>query len=161
MIPGGHQGLISYRVRARDRAGNEILGAPHSFQQTSSAALPLQVIGSGTQGALGTPHLELAGTLAGGSPASLHLCDGPHQATLILFASLDSIPLPFKGGLLHTIPILLQVVLQSDPAGQLNLWTTWPLGLPSGTQAWFQVALADPGGPGGAALSNAVLVTTP
>jgi len=79
----------------------------------------------------------------------------------VLFLSFASTPVPIKGALLHTVPVLVQLPLASDPGGQLFLDVTWSVGVPTGTSIWYQFGIQDDTAFGGASLSNAVISTQP
>jgi hypothetical protein len=160
-IPGGLDGAITYRVEGRDDAGNSFFSVQRSYLQTSSGDVLLQLVGEGTPGLGGVPFLELRGAFTGGSDVDLVLCDAAPDALCLLLFSTSSTPLPFKGGLLHTVPVDAEVFLGTDAGGQLWLDATWPVGIPAGAQLWQQLAIADATAVGGASLSNAVLLTTP
>jgi hypothetical protein len=161
VIPGGVHGTVSYRVEGADDAGNAFVSASTSYVQTSSGVVLLQVVGEGTAGVAGVPDLELRGPFTGGSDVDLVLCDAAPSALCLLLFSISSTPLPFKGGLLHTVPVEAEVFLTTDAGGQVWLDATWPGGIPAGAQLWQQMAIADTSATGGASLSNAVLLTTP
>jgi hypothetical protein len=161
VIPGGVDGLVSYRVEGADDAGNAFVSGSVTYDQSSSGVVLLQPVGEGTPGVAGRPDLELRGAFAGGSDVDLVLCDAAPSALCLLLFSISSTPLPFKGGLLHTVPVESEVFLTTDAGGQLWLDATWPGGIPTGAQLWQQVAIADASATGGASLSNAVLLTTP
>ena len=160
-IPGGIDGAIAYRVEGADRSGNAFVSAEQSYVQTSSGVALLQAVGSGTSGSGGIPDLALAGPFTGGSSVSLSLTDAAPSALSLLFFSLASTPLPFKGGLLHTVPVALDLSLATDDGGLVWVDASWPGGISSGVQLWQQFAIADAAGTGGATLSNAVLLTAP
>ena len=52
-------------------------------------------------------------------------------------------------------------LLPVSPAGDLVLQSPWPAGVPSGIAFYFQYWIQDPGGPLGAAASNALEAVTP
>ncbi|MFT7464656.1 MAG: hypothetical protein ACI9EF_003014 [Pseudohongiellaceae bacterium] len=161
VIPGGLSGVIAYRVEVTDGAGNTGLSATLSYNQTGGTAPTWQRLDCGTSGFLGTPSLTFSGTQIAGQPVTMNLADGAPNAFALLFASLASTPLPFKGGLLHTVPIAVELTLTTDPAGQVVLTALWPSGLPMGTQHWWQAAIQDASNPNGATLTNAVIGTQP
>ena len=118
-------------------------------------------MGQGTPGLLRRPRLDVSGSLLGNTPISATLRDGPPSTLAAWFFSLVSTPLPFKGGLLHTVPVLLVLNLSTNTGGQLHVSAVWPPGLPAGLDLWVQYGLADAAAMGGASLSNAVRLTTP
>jgi predicted outer membrane repeat protein len=118
-------------------------------------------LGGGTTGSNGPPRLEGAGSLIGGTPASLTLTSSPPGALTLLWASLSSSPQAVLGGAIHATPHTAQLFFVTDVAGTLPLATSWPAGLPAGTQFWFQFLLDDPTVVWEITLSNAVRATTP
>jgi hypothetical protein len=160
-IPGGVDGTVTYRVQGADDAGNAFVSGDVTYEQTSSGDVLLLPVGEGTDGVGGIPTLTLYGTFTGGSDVDLTLCDAAPGALCLLLFSTSSTPLPFKGGLLHTVPVDAEVFLTTDSGGVLWLDATWPGGIPAGAQLWQQLAVADASATGGASLSNAVLLTTP
>jgi glucose/arabinose dehydrogenase len=119
-------------------------------------------LGCQLAGTNGEPVLYGEGTLAVGSPGALRLTNAAPSASAILFVSLGIGSANFKGGVLKTIPIALQIPLSTDPSGNIDLtWGAWPPGLPAGTELGFQYGIQDAGAPAGVALSNALLGTTP
>jgi Laminin B (Domain IV) len=126
-----------------------------------TAGGPWSTLGFGLAGVSGIPTLVGTGTLVAGSPGSLALADARPAASAILFVSFASIPSPFKGGTLATVPVALTLALTTSAAGTLSLPWIWPAGIPSGTSLHFQYAIQDPAGPQGAALSLAVKGVTP
>jgi len=161
VIPGGLTGNVSWRVVGSDRSGNGFSSSPASYVQTASGVALLQNVDDGTGGVAGNPYLQLKGSFVGATVVSANLCDAAPNALAVLFASIASTPLPFKGGLLHTVPIVLQLSLLTDVGGQVYFETNWPPGVVSNASLWFQYGVADAAGIGGATLSNAVKVTTP
>jgi trimeric autotransporter adhesin len=122
---------------------------------------PWTDLGSGLGGSLGLPQLTGEGTLVVGASASLALTNAWPSAQTILFLSLTSTPLPFKGGTLVSLPPLLALPLVSSPVGDIALtYPAWPPGA-SGMSLYFQYAIDDPSAPAGVALSNAVRADVP
>jgi hypothetical protein len=160
-LPGGVDGTISYRVEAVDQASNMVTTAPISFVQTSTGQALLLGVGEGTPGVFRRPRLDLRGTLVGGTTLSATLRDASPASLAAWFFSLSSTPLAFKGGLLHTVPVLDVPFVATNAGGQLHVETTWPGGLPAGVSFWTQFAVADGTALKGATLSNAVRATTP
>ncbi len=112
--------------------------------------------GSALAGAIGTPLLKGAGTLAVGSACAVTLSHAAGSAPAGLFVALASTPVPFKGGTLLPFPMLLTLVASTSPAGGIALPFTMPAGFPAGTTLWLQWAIQDAGAVQGAALSNAI-----
>jgi hypothetical protein len=118
-------------------------------------------LGFALPGFAGLPHLIGTGTLAGGSPGTLQLSSARPSSLAVLWISFAFAPTKFKGGFVAPVPPLLQVALSTNGFGELVLPFTWPTGLPTGTQIYFQYLIQDPGAIKGVALSNAEKATTP
>jgi spore coat protein A len=118
-------------------------------------------LGLGLPGVDGVPVLAGTGALTPGSAGSLSLTSAKPSTPALLFLSLASAPVPFKGGTLVANPLLLTVSLSTNASGALLLPFTWPSGLPSGTSIWFQYAVKDAAAVQGVALSNGLKATTP
>jgi len=95
-----------------------------------------------------------AGTLVAGGSASLALTNAAPGALCVLFVSLSSSPVPFKGGTLYAIPALLQVPLVTSAGGGLSLPFVWPSGVPRYVEFFFQYAIQDAAAVNGVSLSN-------
>ena len=160
-IPGGINGAISYRVEGSDDHGNAFASSTFNYNQSSSGVTLLQNIDSGISGVYGKPYLEFGGSFVGGTVVSSSLCDASPNSIAVLFFSFTSTPSPFKGGTLYTIPIDGQLDLATDAGGQVYFQATWPVGLPSGVDIWYQYGIQDGTAPKGATLSNAVKNTLP
>lgn len=117
--------------------------------------------GNALAGVNGEPQLLGLGDLTAGSAASLELSNAAPNALVGLFASFASTPVPFKGGVLCTVPVALQVIFPIGPSGSASLPTTIPAGIPPGFQTWWQFVIQDAAGPNGFALSNCLLSTFP
>ncbi|HTE07095.1 MAG TPA: laminin B domain-containing protein [Planctomycetota bacterium] len=126
-----------------------------------AAGGPWTTLGFGLAGISGIPSLIGTGTLVAGSPGSLALGNARAAAPAILFVSFASIPSPFKGGTLATVPVALAVTLMTNGAGALTLPWIWPAGIPPATSLYFQYAIQDAAGPKGASLSHALKGLTP
>jgi hypothetical protein len=161
IIPGGINGTISYRIVGADDNGNSFSTTPVVYTQTSAGPTLVENIDDGTPGIYGNPYLEVKGTFVAGSSISVNLCDASPSSLAVLFLSLTSAPLPFKGGLLHTIPIVAQLNLGTSAGGLNYFEVVWPAGLPIGTEVYYQYGVADVTSAFGATLSNAVVSTQP
>jgi hypothetical protein len=117
-------------------------------------------LGGGIGGLLGTPELVGSGSLAAGSTVSLTLTGSLPFISSFLVVGLSAINAPFKGGTLVPTPdAILSVSLNVAGGGTVS--ATWPAGIPSGTQSWYQQWMLDATGPQGFTASNGVVGTTP
>jgi hypothetical protein len=142
---------VSLTWTATDEAGNVsnngpiVVGGPPS---------PWTDLGRALAGVSGDPALVGTGPLTTGSAGSLALTNAAPSAACLLFISLSSSPVPFKGGTLCANPFLATLPLATNGAGGLTLpWASWPSGL-SGATIFFQYAIADGAAIHGASLSN-------
>ncbi len=161
VIPGELSGTIAYRVVAADRYGNTGVSSTTTYVQTSSGAPLWQNLGCGTTGLYGDPQLALSGTQVGGQPVNLRLHDAAPNAFFLLWISFGSTPFAALGGDVYAFPYTAQVLAATDDGGMLDVTTTWPGGLPTGTEAWWQVVVQDGSSIHGLVLSNAVKSTSP
>ncbi len=114
-------------------------------------------------GAFGQPEAVLTGggTLTPGSTVSLDAFNLPVNQPGVAWLSFAPVPFPFFSGTVHAFPFNTQVLIATDATGDVNLASTWPVGIPSGLQATVQFLVADPTLSGGIALTNGVQLTTP
>jgi hypothetical protein len=117
-------------------------------------------LGEGIPGATGVPALSGDGTLLGGDAASLSLSSAAPLADAWMVLGLSELSAPFKGGVLVPQPDVLEAH-STNGVGDLDLATTWPAGVPAGSQAWVQFWIEDPAAPKGYAASNGLRLTTP
>ncbi len=122
---------------------------------------PWTDVGGETLGANGRPTLLGGGTLVGGTPASLALRNAPPGALMVAWVALAPTPAAFFGGVVHTLPFNSQFLFFADADGRFAVTTTWPAGIPTNTNAWFQFLVQDPSVIFGITLSNALRATTP
>ena len=119
-------------------------------------------LGSGLAGIFGIPPiLGGTGTQNGGQPAELDLSFANGSAPASLFIGLSNTPTPFKGGTIIPIPQLLVLSFTTSPTGGIGFPFTWPTGLPSAFNIYYQYAIKDAAAVQGVALSNALKSTTP
>ncbi len=124
---------------------------------------PWEDLGFGLAGTGGTPLLEGLGPLVAGQPMTIELSGAQPSAPAVLFYGFSRLDAPLYGGTLvpdFSPPGNLLTVI-TGPSGSLSLGTTWPAGLPAGTELFIQYWMPDAGGPFGFASSNAVKATTP
>jgi endonuclease I len=116
-------------------------------------------LGGGTSGAGGPVTLTGAGALSAGSPTTLELNHTPVGALTLAWVAFESLPFEALGGTVHAIPFANQLLFVTDSSGDLNLATSWPFGIPSGTPIWFQFVVEDSSVIYSITLSNGLLVT--
>jgi len=104
----------------------------------------------------GDPQLIGTGTLAAATNATLELSNAAPSATVGLFVSFASTPVPFKGGTLCTIPLASVTIFPIGPSGSVVLPTVVPAGIPMGAEVFWQYGIQDAGAVAGVSLSNCV-----
>ncbi len=162
VIPGGINGTVAYRIEATDDAGNKGITGTVTYNQTSSGVTLWENLGCGTKGLNGkVPYLEMVGTQAGGSPITLKLSEGRNNRLSLVWLSLNPTPFSAVGGTIYAFPFNSQIFAATNDAGHIYASTTWPAGLPSGTDHYWQVLVDDPASIHGLTISNAVHGTTP
>ncbi len=118
-------------------------------------------VGFALSGVAGEPLLAGTGPLTPGSSGALTLTQAASSAASVLFASVGSVPAPFKGGALVPLPAALALPLATSPLGTISLmFSDWPAGL-SGLDLYFQYAIQDAAAVKGVALSNALKADVP
>jgi len=127
------------------------------------ALTPYVNLGFGLAGTGGVqPLLEGTGTLVAGTPGSLVLSDALPLSTAFLFLGAAPLEAPFKGGTLVPAPLIPAIGLPVLADGTFVLpFASWPAGLPSGFDIYYQEWIQDPGGPKGFSATNALRATTP
>ena len=120
---------------------------------------PWRDLGDALAGA-GLPLLVGEGHLQGGTPMKLSLVHARPSSLTYLFISLADNPTPFKGGVLHPVPVQQTYGFFTNPLGQVLVGTNWPASPPPGLPLVLQAAVADPAAPAGAALSNGIKAVT-
>ncbi|HZL99484.1 MAG TPA: hypothetical protein VFD43_04450 [Planctomycetota bacterium] len=118
-------------------------------------------VGAGLPGGGGAAELRGSGSLLPGQPGSLDLQYAYLFAPAMLFVSVGSAPVPFKGGTLKAFPPVVLFAATTSLLGQVHLPFVWPAGVPSDTDFFFQFAILDPEAINGVALSNALHALTP
>ncbi len=122
---------------------------------------PWSDLGGGTVGANGPDTLAGNGTLVGGTTAGLDSTGAPANALTLAWLSFSSVPFNALGGTVHAAPFSNQFLFTADGAGDVSVSTTWPVGVPSGTEVWFQFLSADPSVVWGITMTNGLKATTP
>ena len=118
-------------------------------------------VGPGLAGIAGVPALAGTGTLEAGSAVGISLTSAKASSPAVLFLSLASSPVPFKGGTLITFPLLFTATLATDAGGAIPLMFAWPAGVPAATTIFFQYAVQDAAAVYGVSLSNGLSGVTP
>jgi PKD repeat protein len=118
-------------------------------------------LGHALAGTAGEPQLQGSGALLAGSPTTLTLTDARPSSLAGAFVGFSEARLPFKGGTLVPSPDLVLLGLQTDAQGSLVLTAPWPSTTGPDLSTWYQIWVADPAAPKGAAASNAIGSRTP
>lgn len=137
---------------------------PHfafNMKGTVSVTSPWVDGGFALAGVAGEPQLIGTGTLEAGTSATLQLSSAAPNATVGLFVSFTSTPVPFKGGTLCTIPLASMTIFPIGPSGSVVLPGAIPAGIPSGAQIFWQYAIQDAAAVAGVALSNCLVSVFP
>jgi hypothetical protein len=117
-------------------------------------------LGDGLAGISGIPNLAGTGTLVTGQPFTLTLSSAAPSALATVFASVADTPSAFKGGTLHTVPIVFSLALATSGAGTIPIGGPWPAGA-GGLTFYLQFAIADGAAPLGVSLSNYLRADVP
>ena len=121
---------------------------------------PWRDLGDALAGTAGEPLLVGQGHLQPATPMKLSLVHARPSSLTYLFISLADNPTPFKGGVLHPVPVQQTYGFFTNPLGQVLVGTIWPASPPPGLPLVLQAAVADPAAPAGAALSNGIKAVT-
>jgi hypothetical protein len=122
---------------------------------------PWTDLGGSTAGIAGKPWLNGTGSLIGGTSASVALKFAPSSALTLAWISLAPSAFPAIGGTVHAFPFVSQLSLFVNSEGSFNGTTTWPIGIPPGTEVTFQFLVQDASSIHGITLSNGLLATAP
>jgi hypothetical protein len=122
---------------------------------------PWTDLGQGLAGASGVPTLAGSGTLQPGSNVLVALSGALAATPATLVVGFTQLNAPFKGGVVVPSLGLLLVGFVTSPGGTIPLAATWPVGLPSSFDTYFQWWITDAAGPKGFAASNGLRGTTP
>jgi hypothetical protein len=116
----------------------------------------------GSLSGTGAPVLTGTGSLAPSTAMTIDLTGALPTSAAWLLMGFGVQAQPFKGGVLvPSIDFSPLGPLFTDGLGELHLGTTWPGGLPSGTQILYQIWVQDAGAPAGFAASNGLSSITP
>jgi arylsulfatase A-like enzyme len=124
---------------------------------------PWKDLGHDLGGVQGKPDLYPGGTLLPGDMVKLTLKDAKGFAPATLCMGLQTLYLPFKGGVVVPDPTgpggqLLTFV--TGGAGKLVLGSPWPAGVPGGLEIFFQFWIVDAAATLGFSASNSVRALT-
>ena len=117
-------------------------------------------LGGGLAGVQGVPLLVGSGALLPNSAVTLTLSQADFFAPATLVVGLSALQAPFKGGVMVPRPDILISGLMTA-FGFETFPFTWPAGVPSGFQTWYQFWMPDSAGVQGFSASNAILATAP
>lgn len=152
---------VRIRVIARD-SRFQVTSAETAAFDILPGGSPWFDLGYGVAGSAGIPKLAGFGGLVPGSPVQLALTAAkPNSPSSFLFIGLASWNLPLLGGVLVPRPDIVLAPLPTNAAGAWTLPTTWPSGVPAGTQIYFQCWIPDPMAPHSAAASNGLGALAP
>jgi hypothetical protein len=163
-LPGGAHLL---RLQDLDLDGRPDLLAYGTGASDLGITAALNLDGPWTDHGLGlpgdgvTPHLLPTGTLQGNSPVGLELDAALPSTVAHLVYGFAGLFAPLKGGTLVPDPFDVITPFVTSPAGTLAVSTTWPAGVPAGSELWMQVWVNDPSGPKGVTASNGVSGASP
>ena len=119
-------------------------------------------LGFGKVGSLGTPRLLGSGSMVGGEPVQVVLIDIPRNEFVYLVAGFSTLYAPIKGGVLVPSVDLLFDPIPTGNSSVMTLPTTWPTGLVSGFDVYFQAWITDAATqPDGFTASNGLGATLP
>jgi hypothetical protein len=118
-------------------------------------------LGGSSPGIAGDPVLHGTGSLLGGTVASVSLSQAAPGALALAWISFAPVPFAALGGTVHAFPFANQLLLGTDALGEFSGATSWPLGVPPGTEVWFQFIVQDASSVHGITLSNGLRATAP
>ncbi|HZL99122.1 MAG TPA: hypothetical protein VFD43_02625 [Planctomycetota bacterium] len=145
----------------KTRAGGSFNSTLEDFALAPFGTSRFTNLGHALAGTQGFPALGGGGCLTGGSTVTLSLTRARPGASTTLLVGAFALNAPFKGGIMVPNPNLQIFALVTNPAGALTLNGTWPNGLPSGANIYYQFWIPDPLGAVGFAASNGMAATTP
>ncbi len=135
-----------------------------AIEDVSITRIPMttvwQTVGAGLPGSAGTPSFTGSGPLCGGEPVELRLSRAKVNSSATLVIGLSELNAPFKGGTLVPDPDLVVAGLPVSATGNLVVGGTWPDGIPTGIQIYFQYWIQDRAGPAGLAASRGLVGTS-
>ncbi|MBI1382382.1 MAG: hypothetical protein GC161_14995 [Planctomycetaceae bacterium] len=153
----GPTSLGAINTTGRDDDGN----VAKELSAASTGAF--QKLGKGTAGTQSVvPRLDSSSSLQAALPVSIRVQDARAAAPGIILVSLNDNPTPLFGGTVYTIPEFYSQGFLTDGFGDWTLFVpSWPAGLPSNLELFFQAGIVDPQAVDGVALTNALRAVTP
>jgi len=118
-------------------------------------------LGGALAGSAGTPVLTGEGELSGGQSISFTVSSAAAFAPLWMFLGTTAANLPFKGGTLVPVPMVVAGGLATDAGGGLQIVAPISTALPSGLQLVLQAWIKDAGAVQGASATNGVSGVAP
>ncbi len=138
------------------RAGRSAKGDPGVVDMGAFERSRWTRLGAELAGGVGEPCMVGRGGLEPGSEVRLSLTRSIAHARVVLFVGQGVSNTPWKGGLLVPTRELVFPGLMTGPGGTLELVETWPEGLPSGFELFYQFWVQDPAAVFAVAASNAI-----
>lgn len=122
----------------------------------------VQNLGFALAGQPGVPVMFFSGPMLPQSTYLLQLFGALPNAQAWLLISPCFANLPFKGGTLVPDPtVMITLPVATDGLGTFQPLGIWPSGIPSGTNMYLQMWIADPAGPMGYSAGNGLKLATP
>ncbi|MCB9896487.1 MAG: VCBS repeat-containing protein [Planctomycetes bacterium] len=139
----------------------EALDVYLNISPSATTPPPWTTLGHALAGTKGEPMLAGSGTLDPNTQAGFQVASAVPNTATTFIVGISTIFAPFKGGVLVPAPDLLVPGIPTDANGFYYFFVTWPSGVPSGSQLFFQVWMPDPLGPLGFSATNGLQATTP
>ncbi len=157
----GAKGTYTVSLTVSGPAGSDTLTRVDYIDVTDQV-LDFTDLGGGTGWQFGiVPELEASSSLVAGQSFDLLLQTAPPNAVSLAWISFASTPLNVLGGTIHANPPSNQLFFPTNFLGALNLSTTWPAGVPAGTELYIQFLIGHPAAQDGISLSNGITAITP
>ena len=148
LVAGDLDGNGSPDLISANRDSNNI----SVFRNRNSS--PWTDLGFGLAGSNGVPSLVGEGTLLPNSVVRIVVRDGLALSSAFLVVGFTRLDAPLWGGTLVPAPDLILPGIVLDASGGRELTTTWPEGVPPGTDFFSQMWILDPAGVGGFSATN-------
>ena len=124
------------------------------FRNRNGGIDPWEDLGKGLAGTNGVPVMEGSGSLRGGEIATITVTNALPFGRPMLIIGFDEWCVPFMGGFLVPSPDFIFRMPRFDVNGELVISSTWPDGIPPGSEYFFQIWFADGGAVEGMAATN-------